>query len=1015
MDLVVQDSSLKDKVAVRIAGAGGSESLTYHKLRQRIDSIAAALIRNGVSPGQFVAVYQETTPDWICSMLAIMKIGTVYVPLDPGTPPERLAMIVSDCRPAALLIDSTVEHMFDVSTVINVSHLGNDHESGDGEIPTFAAADAPALVLYTSGTTGRPKGIVLKHSSFVNEVEVSAKVYGLGSDVVVLQQSALGFDMSVLQIFLALALGGTLCLVPREFRGDATAISDFIVAHNVSYTCATPTEYNSWLRHGNRDALRSSSWRVALSGGEPVTQQLLRAFWDLGKHDSLRLFNGYGPTETTCCSTKVELSYRNGGELAYTGYPTIPAGPASPNESIYILDEQLRPLPIGLPGEIVVGGAGVASGYLGNKELTEEMFVPNVFAPQDYVQRGWTTMYRTRDRGRLHPDGMVTVEGRIGDDTQVKLRGVRIDLQDIEQTIIQCSSGAVTEAVATVRSAAGGNGDAPDSKFIVAHVVLAPDFRDETEGQHGYLSRLVSTLPLPQSVRPSALVPIDEMPRTVSAKVDRRAVAALPVTLSSPGSDESNTRAELQPLTETEGCVKAIWEQVLSGNELMDWTKITTTSDFFHVGGTSMLLLEVRSLVEQQLGVSVPLIQLIEHSTLGAMARLLRGRADEVEPVDWEAEALPSPDVLQTRPGEVPLPGYLAAPPRPKPQVVVLTGAGGNLGRAILDRLLDEPSISKVICLAMRRIESRVASGVLPQPSKRVSYLPGDLRHARLGLSPSDWASVAAEADAVVHVAADVSHRKTYATLRASNVDSTQELARLCLARRIPLHFVSSVEVALLGGSDGAQSVATFAEESVRDAGIVPSQADARGRGYAASKWVCERLLENLAASSGLRAWIHRPSLITLPQGADEAAVYVGRPDAPLLLSVLYFSRLLRALPELPSRVGGILDSVSVEHVADDVVGAVLGGGNDHGKAAGEVRYVHHTGDVEVPLDKLKEHLEAEHGGAFERLPLREWVAKARNEGMHALVATALETFESENKALHFPRYLRGAREFGSR
>lgn len=443
----------------------------YKELDDKTNGSAAALSENGVSRGQYVAVYQEPTPDWICSMLAILKIGAVYVPLDPGTPAARLAMVVATCHPAALLVDRTTgpNCAFEIPTVIEVSIVPT---STVRRIQTVPDAHEPAIALHTSGTTGAPKVIVLTHANFANEVETSIETYGLDSSVTVLQQSAFGFDMSVLQIFLALALGGTLVMVPREFRGDAVAMTEFIVEHKVTYTCATPTEYSSWFRHGDCAALRRSHWTVALNGGEAVSRSLLDAFREhLGAKSDMRLFNGYGPTETTCCSASIELALRGGAsELP----ATLPAGPACPNECVYILDKKMRPLPLGLPGEICIGGVAVANGYLGNEVLTSRAFVRDPFATEEYIRKGWTTMFRTGDRGRLLPDGSFIVEGRICDDTQTKIRGVRIDLQEIEQTLVQDSEGAIAEAVAVVHTTANSSAGvvASDSKFIVGYVVF---------------------------------------------------------------------------------------------------------------------------------------------------------------------------------------------------------------------------------------------------------------------------------------------------------------------------------------------------------------------------------------------------------------------------------------------------------------------------------------------------------------------------------------------------------------
>lgn len=382
-------------------------------------------------------------------MLAILEIGAVYAPLDPGTPAARLAMVMATCRPAALLVDRITgpNCALEIPTVAEVSTVP---ASNIRRIQTVPDAHEPAIALHTGGTTGAPRVIVLTHANFAHQVETAAEACGLDSNATVLQQSAFSFDTSVEQIFLALALGGTLVMVPRGFRGDAVAMTEFSVEHKVTYTSATPTEYSSWFRHGGCAALRRSHWAVALSGGEAVSHSLLDAFSEhLGAKADMRLFNGYGPAETSCCSASIELPLRGGA----SEHPaTIRAGPARPNECVYILDEEMRPLPLGLPGEMCIGGAAVANGYLGNEVLTSRVFVRDPFATEEYIRKGWTTMFRTGDRGRLLSDGSLIVEGRIGDDTQIKIRGVRFDLRDVEQTIVQASEGAIAEAVAVART-----------------------------------------------------------------------------------------------------------------------------------------------------------------------------------------------------------------------------------------------------------------------------------------------------------------------------------------------------------------------------------------------------------------------------------------------------------------------------------------------------------------------------------------------------------------------------------
>jgi hybrid polyketide synthase/nonribosomal peptide synthetase ACE1 len=323
-----------------------------------------------------------------------------------------------------------------------------------------------------------------------------------------------------------------------------------------------------------------------------------------------------------------------------------------------------------------------------------------------------------------------------------------------------------------------------------------------------------------------------------------------------------------------------------------------------------------------------------------------------------------------------------------------------------------------VICVALRKIESRIASGILPAQSQRLTYFAGDLSQPRLGLSESAWAVIASQADVVVHVGADVSHVKRYRTLRDANVGGTTEAARLCLVKGIPLHFLSSAEVAMLG----AKPPKSFSEASVRVAEVMPSQDDGRYEGYASSKWVCERLLENLVESgSGLRVWIHRPSIITASSGIEETAALVGQPDAPLLRSLLFYSRVLRAVPSPGSWVvGGTLDFVGMETVVRDLVKAILHEDDDANDSHKGVSYVHHTGDEELAVEDILQsltqreredigHEAAPHLPPFDRLPLTEWAIRAQGAGMHALLATIFENAQEETRSMYFPKFVKSS------
>lgn len=940
------------------------KSLTYDELSQRVDSIAASLLAINIEPGSRVAVFQESTTDWICSMVAIMKVGAVYVPLDLSTPTMRLAMIVNDCQPKAIMVDATtLIHLTALraqhAETINVSTVALASKMA---ITNCASAKSPAAILYTSGSTGVPKGIVIKHSSFKNEVEVSANIYGLESEVV-LQQSAFSFDMSVLQIFLALALGGTLCMVPRSSRGDPIAITSLMAGANVSYTCATPSEYTSWLENGDAKALQSSAWRVALSGGEQVTGALVQRFRALGKTD-LRLFNAYGPTETTCSSTKMELFYASNNAVP----ERIGAGFPSPNESIYIVDESLQLVPVGFPGEIVIGGVGLALGYLDNEKLTDSTFVPNIYATDEYIENGWTTMHRTGDKGRWLSDGSLFIEGRVANDTQIKLRGLRIDLRDVEETILKAADGLLAEAVVSLRSSSTNGG-----QFLIAHVVFSTSHPPVDATQ--MLRQLQSSLPLPQYMCPAIYIPLDTMPTTVSSKLDRGALSALSI----PQATLDRTNSSHLSATSLE--LKEIWGRVLSA-DIIDHYQIDADTDFFLVGGNSILLMELQAQIRTVFDISLPLIQLFESSTLGSMALRIERGTDALNKisVDWEKETEVSPDLVQLA-----MPSSLRIPAA-VPRVIVLTGATGFLGQYIVRRLVEHEDVVKIHCVAVRQSTDKKS---LVEFEKVVVH-EGDLSLPRLGLSEQVAAAIFDEADAVIHNGADVSHLKSYASLRPANVESTKEIVKMSLLRRLPIHYISTAGVALFSVKD------TFEEVS---ASSTPPPTDGFD-GYTNSKWASERYLEKVSEQYPMPIWIHRPSSIIRPSTFT-------RNDAPtldLLQNLLRYSRMMKCTPVSPN-LRGAMDLVSVGSVADGVVQEVL---ENRAPPPGDVRYIHQTGDFELPISGMKEFLEKENGEVFETLPIEEWADRAESVGLHSAVAAAFKSVK-DLSTMAFPRFVKKA------
>nr|A0A7L8UVC9.1 RecName: Full=Polyketide synthase-nonribosomal peptide synthetase ffsA; Short=PKS-NRPS ffsA; AltName: Full=Cytochalasans biosynthesis cluster protein ffsA [Aspergillus flavipes]QOG08944.1 FfsA [Aspergillus flavipes] len=935
------------KVALKSATA----KLTYTQMAERVNAIASTLQSNGINKCSRVGVFQDPSTDFFCTILAVLRIGAVFVPLEPRLTAPRLATMVQDSDLNAIVYDKanqkTLAELGSNSKKINVSLV---LAKSSAVVSNQATPGATAIILYTSGSTGKPKGILLSHSAWRNQIESSSRAWEVPTGTGVhLQQSSWSFDISISQTFVALANGASLIITPKTMRGDSSAITKTIVSDQVTHVQATPSELSSWLRFGDLAALRASKWQFAMTGGERMTPALIDGFRKLAKND-LKLFNAYGPAETTLAVGSSEVDYMTSDDLD-TPFTLFP------NYSVYILDGQKQPVPAGIPGEVYIGGAGVAQGYLNQDSLTAKRFLPDTFGTTEYTHFGWTKMHRSGDRGHLSEDGHLVLEGRIDGDTQVKLRGIRIDLQDIESAMVQQANGALTEAVVSVCKL-------QETEYLVAHVVISPTFTGNTES---FLDQLRASLPVPQYMQPAIAVTLDALPVNHSGKVDRKAIAALPILpkATQPG-------ATSQPRDSTEK-LKDIWTQVL-GQGMTSLHHIDAQSDFFHVGGSSLALVEVQAKIKTIFQVEVSLVQLFENPTLGAMARMVDPTAFSA-PVNANltipaevATAISAPTTsINTAPKEIDWEEETALTddfydieidPTPKDQglpykTVVITGATGFLGKALLRRMLDDNHIDKIHAITLRRSRSDLP-GIFSDP--KVHLHRGDLNAPRLGLSETAAAEIFAETDAVIHNGADVSFMKTYRTLSKTNVGSTRELVKLCLPHRIPIHYISSASVVHLSGleSYGEASVSSF--EPPQDG----------TDGYTASKWASERFLERVSEKFSVPIWIHRPSSIT---GEDA-------PTLDLMTNMLSFSKKLRKAPTSPAWQG-TLDFVDVEKVATEIVEEVK---NDSAHPGGLVKYMYESGDLEIAVDDMKGSLERETGQAFQTLSLEEWTKAAAEE-----------------------------------
>ena len=932
---------------------GIGSSLTYSSMISRIEAIGEALQSSGIGAGSRVLVFQQASSQWICSMLAIMRIGGVYVPLDLRNPMPRLAAVANDCNPHAVLVDDTthknVEQLHvSYAHVLDVSHVGKEPST---PIPNAARADSPAAILYTSGSTGTPKGIVVTHAGLRNEIEGYTKTWKLGAERT-LQQSAYTFNHSSDQIYTGLVNGGMVYTVPCSKRGDPLEITKILQEHSITYTKATPSEYSLWMQYGGEALRQASHWCRAFGGGEALTSTVTREFADLGL-PQLRIFNSYGPTEITISSTKTEVEYRDAEKM---DVGRIPCGYSLPNYFTYVVDEQLKPLPAGMPGEICLGGAGVSRGYINNQELTDKHFVSNPFASPADIANGWARMYRTGDIGHLQDDGAMVFHNRTAGDTQVKIRGLRIELCDIESNIIAASGGALRDAVVTLREGS------PD--FLVAHVVFAQGQERKITDREGFLKQLLSNLTIPQYMVPVAAIPLEAFPLTSHSKVDRKAMKNLPLSKRVESSSSDND----EELTETMLQLKKVWQGVLGDSELK--FDITPSSSFFLVGGNSLLVIRLQARIRERFNVVVRLVDLLDANTLGHMARKIEESLC-VETIDWEHETMPPST-----------PSFLDGVSHinvdaTKPKIVLVTGATGYLARHLLPKLVDSPDIETIHCVAVREKASEKSRELLGSP-KIVTY-NGDLTLPLLGLHEDEFRALASQVDVILHMGAVRSFWDNYHVLRASNVHPTKELVKLATPRQVPIHYISTVGVLPWGTTDAVSA----AEHTPALDGT---------NGYVSSRWASERVLERSSQELGLETFVYR----FLPS-STQVSSHNGNIEDANMDDLVRFVDISGQIPDTNGWHGRI-DMMPADQAATWLSTSLVRQSTGSGTPATE--FMHSESPIAIDIAELGRYIDQQRGHkGLERVPGLKWMGRIKALGFEYFLTTQEATVNGENGA----------------
>ncbi|MGN8069356.1 amino acid adenylation domain-containing protein [Mucilaginibacter sp. 22184] len=581
---------LFEEIAARypdnVAVEAGADTITYKILGERVIQLADILISKGCAPDKIVGLYTDRSVDMIAGILAILRSGAAYLPIDPDYPQDRIKYMLEDS--AAVLVITQSELSQNLPSAVNQLFLDDLHGSSEAVKRVDRSPSDVAYVIYTSGSTGKPKGVQIEHRSLYNFIFSNAAIYnnGFSSNDICTAFSSVSFDASVLEIFIPLAFGAKLVIVPRKDVYDVHTLADILVEKQVTFSFVPPSLLRPLYQVlKNKETLHLNKLDV---GAESVKDDILRDYAGL-KRD-LQIVNSYGPTEAAIVSACYPYTLANmpGGN--------VPIGKPIHNVRLYVVNEYMKLQPVGVPGELCIAGVGLARGYLNNSELTKEKFIDNPFEPGQ-------KLYKTGDLVKWLPDGNIDFIGR--KDQQVKIRGFRIELGEIEAKLM--AHPEVKQVLVIDKTDNSGN------KFLCAYIVSTQ--RLPSTEYRTYLSR-----ELPVYMIPAHFITLERFPLTKSEKIDRN---ALPM----PDTETKSLNHELVvPANAAERTLLEIWKTVL------ELDRISVIDNFFELGGNSLKVINMLRLVKDSMGEVLKVNDLFDKPTIREQASvMLKNHVNSIE------------------------------------------------------------------------------------------------------------------------------------------------------------------------------------------------------------------------------------------------------------------------------------------------------------------------------------------------------------------------------------------------
>ncbi|KAK5987499.1 Hybrid PKS-NRPS synthetase pynA [Cladobotryum mycophilum] len=843
-------------------------SVTYRQLIENAESVASELLDAGAKPGDRIGLIALPGVEAITGMLGALMTGSCYVALDTDFAQDRLAFMLADSGAKHLLVGSGQDALAAdllAKTIVAPKIVRIEDAAAVGRTiahPRARQPEDPFYMIYTSGSTGTPKGVVLNESNTQSMLSVLNKDYNFTEKDNFLAHTTMSFDLSIVQIFGGLTAGATVSVASWETRKDPSGLADFMAKENVTVTYFTPTQFALLMEFNDAALKKCSKYRVAYFAGERLPVRVAKAFYDLGTPAAV--YNTWSPSELVVQTSISKIDYPAEGVVS------LPIGYPMDNCRHYLLDTKGNPVPFGQIGELVVGGAQVGAGYLNRPEINAKSFVEDPFASEDDCNRGWNRMFKTGDRGRFRPDGQLEFHGRIAGDKQIKLRGYRIDLGEVEQVIYKESQnmkagGGLVDIAVVARTV-----DDSEEQQLIAYLVPKANITDESEkvALISHLHRKVKPL-LNYYMLPNGYQFLTKLPATLGGKVDRRNLLERKLELvfpstTLPQTNKTNDTATGKaagagaPTVDLEATILGLFRATLGSD-------IELNDSFFEKGGNSILLVRLQAKVKKQFKIAPPLPALIRDPTAAAVCAYIRrqkggdtGKKGGFENIiSWSVETnLPNTSQYIPRYGSPRI-------DRDELKTVLLTGAESFIGIHLLNEMLRTKPETTIHALgSMEKLEVSIIISLLKKHGlingslteervhAQVKIVPGQLNEPNFGLSKSAFRVLGQEVQAIYHLGGHVSLLKSYSSLKPVNVTPIFDIIRLSGigSQLSDIHYLSTC----------ATEMATSLPRRI--ALTSPPAEDESG--YFKTRWVAENLLIK-AAQRGFPVSITRASAVT--------------------------------------------------------------------------------------------------------------------------------------------------------